>query len=473
MAITNVLSSLQRITGKSASDGELLRRFVNARDTSAFETLLRRHGPMVLGVCRRVLNHGQDAEDAFQATFLILVQRGESVQPPERVGAWLHGVALRTARKARTLALHRQARERAYARTEMRVDVPVDDLQAIIDEVLLGLPEYYRDPIVLCDLEGVPQREAARRLGWPEGTLTTRLKRGRKLLGERLSRRGIGVGAAVLSSWCANEANAQVAGSLLTSTLTAAMGNGLMGATPAVAKLTREVIRSMTTTKLKGLTAVFLVLGVLCVGTTWALNASDNGPDKAEAKDPPKAAKDAIDADALVRGWEKEVRQRLSKDPKLNSLIEKHSLALIHSRYLYGAPDGAYRRSAFSFTAENSDPKVHRNEVQLLFHNGRDNGNTFEFNMIVGQRNIVVDLGPTDFHLDFDFLRKVLDSADERDDDIGMADLPAKEGHVYLQRVKDSHGNHFYALFQVVALDPDSRYMAFVWRKLPGGKFAE
>src|SRR5262245_20363487 len=139
---------------ESVSDGQLLRRYVASREEAAFVALLRRHGPMVLGVCRRVLRDGHEAEDAFQATFLVLAQKASVVQPPEQVGNWLYGVAYRTALKARATNARRRAGEQRL-RQRPGPDAPQEDwreLQPLLDEELNRLPDRYRTPVVLCDL---------------------------------------------------------------------------------------------------------------------------------------------------------------------------------------------------------------------------------------------------------------------------------------------------------------------------------
>jgi RNA polymerase sigma factor (sigma-70 family) len=176
-----------------ASDGQLLECFLTRGEDGAFAALVRRHGPMVLGVCRRVLRHAQDAEDAFQATFLVLVRRAASVAPREAVGPWLYGVAYRTALKARTAAARRRHRERKAG--EARLDRPTAgdaaELRPTLDEELSRLPECYRAALVLCDLEGKSRRDAAVCLCVAEGTLSSRLARARRILAQRLARRGI------------------------------------------------------------------------------------------------------------------------------------------------------------------------------------------------------------------------------------------------------------------------------------------
>ena len=176
------------------SDAELLDRFLAARDEAAFAAIVERHGPMVLGVCRRVLHDGHDAEDAFQATFLVLARRAAAVEPKGRLADWLYGVARRVALKARAGSLRRRARERLVAvLPEPGAEAPParDDVRPLLDEELGRLPEKYRAPIVLCDLQGKTHREAAEQLGWPIGTVSCRISRGRAMLAGRLARRGV------------------------------------------------------------------------------------------------------------------------------------------------------------------------------------------------------------------------------------------------------------------------------------------
>jgi hypothetical protein len=162
-----------------------------------------------------------------------------------------------------------------------------------------------------------------------------------------------------------------------------------------------------------------------------------------------------------MKEWERDVRKRIDKDAKLKALAAKYPLVLLHSRRLYGG--GGYKQSAFSFIYETSDEKAHRNDVQLLFHNGYYK--TFTVNMVVGQQNLVVDLGKVDFEK-YPDPRKI----NIEHPGLAFSNVPAAEGHVYLERVRDDAGNSFYVLFQVISVDPDLRYMAFLWRKLPGGK---
>jgi RNA polymerase sigma factor (sigma-70 family) len=146
------------------TDAQLLERFLARREEIAFEELVRRHGPMVLGVCRRALGNPHDAEDAFQATFLVLVRRAASIVPRSRVGPWLYGVARRTALKARSRAMRRRCAEQEAGRDRPHMIPPIDiggDLRSLLDEELGRLPEKYRAPLVLCLLEAKSRKEAA------------------------------------------------------------------------------------------------------------------------------------------------------------------------------------------------------------------------------------------------------------------------------------------------------------------------
>jgi RNA polymerase sigma factor (sigma-70 family) len=176
-----------------STDAELLDRFTRTGDPAAFAALVRRHGPMVFGVCRRVLRDPNDAEEAFQVTFLVLVRKAGGLRDPGRLANWLYGVANRVARKARVSAARRDRHERAAAAPDRTPpdETPDAELRAVLDEEMVALPDKYRAPLVLCYLEGLTNEAAAERLGWPPGSMSYRLARGRELLRKRLVRRGI------------------------------------------------------------------------------------------------------------------------------------------------------------------------------------------------------------------------------------------------------------------------------------------
>ena len=282
MAISPTTAVSARPQGDGAAeppcltDGQLLSRYLERRDEDAFAALVARHGPMVWGVCRRLLSNVQDAEDAFQATFLVLVRKARSVWPREKVAPWLHGVARQTALKARTVAARRKARERPAAEAdepEAAGPDPWRDVRPLLDQELHGLPEKYRTPVVLCDLEGKTHKEAARQVGCPEGTLSARLSRARALLAKRLGRRGLAISAALLAATLAGgAARACVPAAVAAATVLAedlwAMGLAadaglLSGRAVALAK---GVLRAMLLTKLKIVAAVVLAAGALAAG---------------------------------------------------------------------------------------------------------------------------------------------------------------------------------------------------------------
>jgi RNA polymerase sigma factor (sigma-70 family) len=265
-----------RRDGSGLTDADLLEAFVGRGEQAAFEALLRRHGPMVWGVCRRTLRNEADAEDAFQATFLVLVRKAASITPRALVGNWLYGVAHNTALKAKAMNGKRCAKERQAAQRP-RAEAAAEDrrqAQAALDEELSRLPDKYRAPVVLCHLEGHSRKEAARALGVPEGTVAGRLARARAMLAGRLARRGVALSAGALAVFLSEEAAAGVPAPLVGATAKAASLIAAGGAATAevasapVAALTEGVIRTMFLTKVKAVTALLLAAALLCGATS-------------------------------------------------------------------------------------------------------------------------------------------------------------------------------------------------------------
>src|SRR5262249_33793506 len=210
--------------GCGQTDAELLECYVARRDETVFEALVRRHGPMVLGVCRRILRNEADAEDAFQATFLVLVRKAGAIKCRSQLSNWLYGVAHNTALKARAMIQKRRAKEREAGTAQNRdTSREVGQVEVMLDAKLSQLPDKYRVPIVLCEFEGKTIKEAAHQLGWPQGTVATRLARGRALLAKRLSKHGLKLSGGILAAQLLqNAGSACLPTSLVSATVKAA-----------------------------------------------------------------------------------------------------------------------------------------------------------------------------------------------------------------------------------------------------------
>jgi RNA polymerase sigma factor (sigma-70 family) len=248
-------------------DARLLADFINQRSEESFAFLVRRHARMVMGVCLRVARHRQDAEDAFQATFLVLVRKAAAIAQPEMLANWLYRVAHNTALQVNAQARKRRLREEPLTpMAEPAGKEPPHYLLAALDQELTRLPTKYRVPIILCDLEGKTQRKAAQLLGCPEKTLSSRLIRARDMLAKRLTRLGLAVsGGALLAALTQNAACASP--TLISSTVKAAAllaGNAATGVVISsnVGVLMEGVIKAMFIQKLKLVGAVLLALGL-------------------------------------------------------------------------------------------------------------------------------------------------------------------------------------------------------------------
>ena len=261
------------------TDVQLLERYLGGNDEGAFEALMARHGAMVWGVCKRLLGNHQDAEDAFQATFLILARKAASVHPRDLLANWLYGVAYRTALKARATRLKRDARERTVDPLPEPFNVPKrdgHDLSDQLDRELTRLPEKYRVPIILCDLEEKSHKDAAILLGWPIGTVSGRLSRGRTLLAKRLKREPLAPSASVTAFMISQSPLVTSLPYRLVESTSKAAGLIALGRSATlgvvsthVAVLTEGVLKSMLMTKIKIATAVAV--------SGFALFAGGNG----------------------------------------------------------------------------------------------------------------------------------------------------------------------------------------------------
>jgi RNA polymerase sigma factor (sigma-70 family) len=287
---------------RDATDGGLLARYVRDRDGAAFAELVRRLGPMVLGVCRRVTADAHLAEDAFQAAFLVLARRAADVRPRESVRGWLYGVAARTAQKARVMSARRRAREvpvaalpdcSAPARGE-----PDSEILRALDEEVAALPDHLRAAVVLCELDGLARRDAAARLGIAEGTLSSRLAKARHVLADRLRKRGVALGASGLGCALGQLASAAVPPRLASAT--AALADGSAPVPASVAALSQGVLRTMFIQKLAAGAACGLLIAVACLAARAALpEAAAQEPAKRPAVPLALVAKPADDKPPL------------------------------------------------------------------------------------------------------------------------------------------------------------------------------
>jgi RNA polymerase sigma factor (sigma-70 family) len=329
-----ILGQLDRVFNRGTvtglEDDRLLKRFVVERDEVAFAALVARHGRMVLGVCRRILHDEHDVEDAFQATFLVLVSRAKAIRDGGLLGHWIYGVAHRVAVRARANAARRHRHEQTSAASQSGVVSPSgegqqSDLRGVLDEELARLPELLRVPLVLCYLEGLTHEEAAGRLRWPVGTVRSRLARGRDKLRSRLTRRGLTADDATLTAAIAT----QPASSLLidkTVRLSLAFSTqhatttALASATATV--LAKGVLHAMMISKLKLLGAATLASLVTLGGIqTYALQSGGAGGDRPPAASGPQAqAQDR--QPALFRSVAK-IQSDLAESALINAELQK------------------------------------------------------------------------------------------------------------------------------------------------------
>ncbi len=263
-----------------ASDRDLLQRFTRQNDEGAFETLLTRHGPMVLGLCRRLLHDRHAAEDAYQATFFVLARNAATIRRPEALGSWLYGVTFRVARRLRTSAPRERLVERLpdvpTAAADPVSQVVWRELGPLIDEELHRLPDKYRGPLILCDLQGQSNADAARALGCPASSLSSRLARGREILRGRLASRGVALSTGLLFDAIGEQALASASPALVQATVhaVALLNAGQSaaaeeGATPSALALAEGTMRSMLLAKVKVAAAILLAIGLF--GTAAAL----------------------------------------------------------------------------------------------------------------------------------------------------------------------------------------------------------
>jgi len=315
---------LRTPAGAARTDRELVEVFIAERNEDAFATLVCRHGPMVLGLCRRLLGDSADAEDAFQATFLVLAQRVAAIPWRENIGSWLYEVAYRTARKARCAAIHRRFCEKEAGQMRLATSKPAlenEERQTLLDDEVRRLPAKYRQPVMLCYLQGLSRADAARQLGWKEGTVASRLARARDLLRDRLVRRGLATSAAGLSlELTAEKLTAAVSSEMARGTVQAALVTGNVSASgvvsASVCALAKGVLRDMAWAKTKSLLAVLLILSLLGSGAgLLAYNSLAAQPSGSQAIDGGQRAARAAD-------------ERLQAETKQGVLLDRSGDAL-------------------------------------------------------------------------------------------------------------------------------------------------
>jgi RNA polymerase sigma factor (sigma-70 family) len=291
--MTNRLTThlARHVRGNEAPDGELVERFVDSRDEAAFATLVQRHGAMVRGVCRRVLGHEQDAEDVFQAVFLVLSRKAGALRRKDAVGPWLFGVARRLALRSRSAGRFRREKEARVAdrpSADWPDDLTVREAQSALDEELARLPERERGPLVLCYLEGLTRDEAAQRLGCPLGTLKARMERARAALQVRLARRGVGLPAALSALLVAGESAAALPPELQAATVRAALaftsGPSTDGAVRTTAAALAGAFAPATAVRLSA--AAALAAAVFAAGAVTYLARIPAGPEPVGAMAP-------------------------------------------------------------------------------------------------------------------------------------------------------------------------------------------
>jgi RNA polymerase sigma factor (sigma-70 family) len=299
-AQTDFLRYLRTLTARQAtgllSDQQLLERFLHERSEASFATLVARHGPMVLSVCRRILQHAQDAEDAFQATFLVLARKANSIRKQASLGSWLHGVAYHSAECLKAKARRRAAHERRWTvppQGDAMGDITWRELRSVLDDELAKLSEQHRAPLVLCYLEGRTQDEAAQQLGWSKNTFRRRLQSARDALGRRLTRRGVTLSASLSASLPADAAVQAALPPLLASTtvragMAAATGQATGTLVSVQASALVEGGAGSLLTKKASLAVVVLASLILSVGGLLAHRAI-HGPSFAEAPTAPPA----------------------------------------------------------------------------------------------------------------------------------------------------------------------------------------
>jgi RNA polymerase sigma factor (sigma-70 family) len=339
------------------NDEDLLEAFLARREEAAFEALVRRHGPMILGVCRRILHDRHSAEDAFQATFMVFIQKASSISKREQLANWLYGVALRTSLQARNKAARRQIKERGVvdvAHKQIAADEAMQEMLPLLDQELSQLRDKYRLPIILCDLQGNSRKEASQKFSLPEGTLSTRLARARVMLAKKLARHGILLsGGAVALALSQNMVSASVPHGLVVSTVktgllfAAGKTTGILSG--SVAALTEKVVKTMLLTKLKNAMTVLVVVVVLGigVGTFGCFALADQKVDteikaQEQTNEPKKSADDGEKAKKQTKTEKRSGHFQLGKIDLAKGIITGDAISTNAERTFYSHTGGSW-----------------------------------------------------------------------------------------------------------------------------------
>jgi RNA polymerase sigma factor (sigma-70 family) len=370
----NLLQHLRKLVmaqcPSQQTDRQLLQQFIADADEPAFAGLVQRHGAMVLGVCRSVLRHQQDAEDALQATFLVLARKASSIRKQQSVGSWLHGVAYRLALKAKAQVGKRRAQETPAPEpvTASTVDdLSVRELQAILHEELQRLPEKYRTPLLLCYWEGKTRDEAAEQLGWAKGTFKEKLERARNLLRSRLTRRGLVPSAALFTALLAqNAVQAVISSSLIEATTRAALAfaagkTASVGLSATVTALAAGAIRTMQITQWATMALIVIFLGTLGSGIGFLATRQADAQSQAVAKGQLKQ-KEEPGKDGQPKTEANDIAQEELR--KLQGVWEVKSFE--HKGVSKAAGPYAYRFAGEKFTFERDGKIFYEGTVKLV-----------------------------------------------------------------------------------------------------------
>jgi RNA polymerase sigma factor (sigma-70 family) len=334
-SLDKVVAYVRRVAGPSSaaalSDGALLQHFLQEQDAGAFDALVQRHAGMVLGVCTRVLRHRQDAEDAVQATFMVLIRQGKSMISHANFAGWLHGVALRTSLYIRRRAARRRLVENLCSPPSAKGDPALDaiwkDLRLVLDDELGRLPAKYREPLVLCYLEGQTNEQAARILGWTKGTVSGRLARARDLLRVRLTRRGLTLSGAILVTTLFERGAPIASASLIQATVKTGVGvaAGTTAASSPVALTAQEVLHTMAISKLKLTLTIAGTLSLLLAGSGYHGRAMFNLVEQ----DQPPASQKAETTKQPPAEENPQVKEAMARTKSANNL--KQLLLALHN----------------------------------------------------------------------------------------------------------------------------------------------